>query len=562
MPLFMIGAETKSTFATAFRSFNPKPGTDRNVGPQAFLDEFTAFGRNAHASGLRLNDRFVSVAFLSTLALSLIACSYANASSPRASSDGQLFFGWASESITPDKPVAIGGQYHTRIGGEVHDPLLVTALAIETRDGDGVIDQAVMVSCDVSIVRRTTQQTVRELVKQRLPDLDVQKILISATHTHTAPALTDAEETDFHPYDFIGSWAYRIPADQTDVMRPAQYLTFLAQRISDAVVKAWQARKPGGLSSALSRAVIAHNRRAVSATGSTRMYGKTSDTTFSHIEGISDHSVDVLFFWRDDKRLVGMAITVYCPAQEVEGERHLSADFWYDARKLLRQKYHADLFVLPLVGASGDQSPHLLWNKRAEASMRQRRNVSSREEIARRIVRAVDDVVGVARSDIRTKLPFQHRVERVPLPVWQVSDERHAQALALYEAGKDKTDALKSRDYIHWRVSRTMMARYAYQKKDAFYQAELHLLRLGDLAVATNPFELYTDYGLRIKSRSPAVQTSVVQLTADCAAYLPTERAVLGGGYSARIDDGVVGPEGGRVFVDETTRILNEMWSP
>ena len=53
----------------------------------------------------------------------------------------------------------------------------------------------------------------------------------------------------------------------------------------------------------------------------------------------------------------------------------------------------------------------------------------------------------------------------------------------------------------------------------------------------------------------------VVQLTADCGAYLPTERAVLGGGYSARIDDGVVGPEGGTVLVEETTRILQEMWS-
>jgi hypothetical protein len=150
----------------------------------------------------------------------------------------------------------------------------------------------------------------------------------------------------------------------------------------------------------------------------------------------------------------------------------------------------------------------------------------------------------------------------VPLPVWQVSDERHAQALSLYEAGKDKTDELASRDYIYWRVSRTMIARYDYQKKAPYYQAELHLLRLGDLALATNPFELYTDYGVRIKARSPAVQTMVVQLTADCAAYLPTERAVLGGGYSARIDDGVVGPEGGTVLVEETARILQEMWSP
>jgi hypothetical protein len=497
-----------------------------------------------------------------TLALSLAVCSHANADAGPASKQGQLFYGCASESITPEGPVAIGGQYHTRIGGEVHDPLSATALAMETRDADGVIDQAVIVSCDLSGIRRTTQQQVREIVRKQLPDLDVEKIFLSATHTHTAPALTDTEETDFHPYDFIGSWAYRIPADRTDVTRPAQYLDFLAERVSAAVVKAWKARKPGGMSFALSHAAIAHNRRAVYADGTARMYGNTNDPAFSHIEGLSDHSVDVLFFWRDNGQLEGMAINVYCPTQEVEGERYLSADFWYDARKLLRQKYHADLYVLPLVGASGDQSPHLLWDKKAEAAMRRRRALSSREEIARRIVRAVDDVVDVARGDIRSELPFEHRAERVRLPVWQVSDERYAQALSLYEAGKDKTDKLQSPEYIHWRVSRTMIARYDYQKKDPYYQAELHLLRLGDVALATNPFELYTDYGVRIKARSPAVQTMVVQLTADCGAYLPTERAVRGGGYSARIDDGVVGPEGGTVLVEETTRILQEMWSP
>jgi hypothetical protein len=290
------------------------------------------------------------------------------------------------------------------------------------------------------------------------------------------------------------------------------------------------------------------------------MYGRTSDPTFSHIEGVSDHSVDLLFFWRADKRLEGMAINIYCPTQEVASQRYLSADFWYDARQLLHKKYGADLFILPLVGASGDQSPYLLWNKKPEAAMRQRRKLSNRQEIARRILRAVDNVFDTARGDIKTELTFQHRAELVRLPVWKVSDQRYAQSLAVYKAGKDKTDKLSSRNYINWRVSRTMVARFAHQKKNPYYKAELHMLRLGDVALATNPFELYTDYGLRIKARSPAVHTFVVQLTADCAAYLPTPRAVRGGGYSARIDDGVVGPPGGKVFVDETTRILKEMW--
>lgn len=497
-----------------------------------------------------------------TLVALAVACFAANTADAEPPRNGQLFFGWASESITPDQPVAIGGQYETRISGEVHDPLTATALAIETRDDGGVVDQAVLVSCDLSLIRRQTQERVRQLVKSQLPDLDVDKILLSATHTHTAPSLTDADDTDLHPYDFIGSWAYRIPADQAGVMRPAQYLAFLEQRIAAAVVKAWQARRPGGLSFALSHAAIARNRRAVYADGTARLYGDTNDPSFSHLEGVSDDSVDVVMFWRNSEQPEGLLVNVYCPAQEVEGESCLSADFWNDARARLREKYGSALFVLPLVGAGGDQSPHLLWNKPAEAAMRERRNLSSREEIARRIGRAVDDVDGVARTSIRTELPFRHRMERVPLPVWQVSDERYAQAVAAFEAGQDKTETLPSPDYINWRVSRTMIARYAYQKQEPCFRAELHVLRLGDLAVATNPFELFVDYGLQIKARSPAVQTAVVQLTADCAAYLATERAVRGGGYSARIDDGVVGPEGGRVFVEQTTKILQELWAP
>jgi hypothetical protein len=344
------------------------------------------------------------------------------------------------------------------------------------------------------------------------------------------------------------------------VMRPAEYLDFLAERIGAVVIEAWQARQPGGMSVALGHAVIAHNRRAVYIDGTARMYGNTSDPKFSHIEGVSDHSLDMLFFWRGEKQLAGIAIAVYCPAQEVEGQKYLSADFWYDTRKMLQEKYHSELWVLPLIGASGDQSPHLMWNKNAELAQRNQRGLSPRQEIARRIVEAVDTVLEHARGNIRTHLEFEHRAKAVPLPVWQVSEDRYAQARAVFEAGKDKTDQLSSPDYINWRVSRTLMARYVHQQEHPHYEAELHLLRLGDVALTTNPFELYTDYGVRVKARSPAVQTSVVQLTSGCAAYLPTRRAVQGGGYSARIVDGVVGPEGGDVLVDETVKSLSEMW--
>ena len=44
------------------------------------------------------------------------------------------------------------------------------------------------------------------------------------------------------------------------------------------------------------------------------------------------------------------------------------------------------------------------------------------------------------------------------------------------------------------------------------YKMELHVLRLGDVAIATNPFELFLDYGVQIEGRSPALQTFLIQL--------------------------------------------------
>ena len=90
---------------------------------------------------------------------------------------------------------------------------------------------------------------------------------------------------------------------------------------------------------------------------------------------------------------------------------------------------------------------------------------------------------------------------------------------------------------------------------------EVHVLRIGDVAIATNPFELFTDYGVQIKARSKALQTMVLQLTSGWAGYLPTQRAVAGGGYSAVVQSGRIGPDGGQILVDRTVELIDALWS-
>ena len=94
---------------------------------------------------------------------------------------------------------------------------------------------------------------------------------------------------------------------------------------------------------------------------------------------------------------------------------------------------------------------------------------------------------------------------------------------------------------------------------------ELHVLRIGDVAFATNRFELYMDYMHRIQARSPFAQTFVVQLTgvpgADGGTYLATERGVADKGYSACLFCNLVSPEGGQQLVNETVTVLKDIYT-
>ena len=132
-------------------------------------------------------------------------------------------------------------------------------------------------------------------------------------------------------------------------------------------------------------ALVAHNRRAVYADGSAKMYGGTNVPAFRGIEGYEDHYVDVLFFFDTDRELIAAAVNVACPSQEVENREKVNADFWHETRQLLRKRYGDALQVLAWTGAGGDQSPHLMWYERAEERMRELRGLTRLQEIARRI---------------------------------------------------------------------------------------------------------------------------------------------------------------------------------
>jgi hypothetical protein len=286
------------------------------------------------------------------------------------------------------------------------------------------------------------------------------------------------------------------------------------------------------------------------------MYGATNKPEFRGIEGYEDHGIDVLSFWDAEQEPMAMAVDVACPAQEVEGRRAVNADFWHETRQLLRNRYGGELDVLGWCGAAGDQSPHLMFNEAAEARMLKLRGLTRLEEIARRIDVAVNEAIAASRNDIRTDVPLVHLVRTFKLPIWMVTDQQYAAAKAEVERlSKDPANHRK----MQWQQK--VVDRYEQQQDGDLYERQFHVIRLGDVAICTNPFELYTDYGIQIKARSKAVQTVVIQLTGEqSGTYLPTARAVQGGSYSAIAPSCPVGPEGGQALVEQTVAAINSLW--
>ena len=287
------------------------------------------------------------------------------------------------------------------------------------------------------------------------------------------------------------------------------------------------------------------------------MYGPTNVPEFRGLEGYVDHNLEVLFFWDMKDQLIATAVNVPCPSQMVEGLSVVHADFWDPVRRQLRERHGKNLQILGWTGAAGDQVPRPTYGKLADARMRRLRGLTPLEEIARRVVQGWEEAYEGAKLEPVADPVLKHQVQTIDLPRRKVTSEELAEAQKEMERLKDD---LKQQPRYNW--NKRVVERYEADKAgtELPYQMELHALRLGDVAIATNEFELFTDYGIQIKGRSPSVQTFLIQLSCNSGGYLPTARAVAGGGYSAIVHSTRVGPEGGQVLVDRTVENINILW--
>ncbi len=472
--------------------------------------------------------------------------------------DGGLRIGWAEEDITPEGSVSLSGQYYKRMSTHVQSPLKVIACAVESTDESGNKEQAIMVSLDLVNIPRQVQDSLRIIIKDQIPDFDVRKLFLNATHTHSAPRAGVADEFNKKLFD----------------------------KAAQAIVTAWKNRAPGGISRELGYAVVGYNRRAQYTNGKTEMYGSTDRDDFVGIEGPANPGVDMLFCWDLNKNLIGVIMNVSCPAQVTESKYYVSADYWSEVRKHMSKKFGKNIPVLAQIGAAGDISPRDLPRsyRAGEPNMWDTAGIV---EIGRRLGQVIDAAYPNAREAVQTKVVFKHEVKDINLPTRRVGKAEYDNAKRIvdeirsrepkdsaspYTAWnrflKDIEENEKKQEYGPWdsktsdfgwlRPMEAVMKQYDRQGQDTVYAVEIHVMRLGDVAFASNPFELYVNYGLAMIGRSKAKQTFLVQLSGDSGGYLPTELALAGGGYSAMANR--VGPPGGHVLVNETVSMINKMW--
>ena len=496
---------------------------------------------------------------------------------------GDLTIGWAQADITPDKPVLIAGQFHARVSEGVMDPVTATVLVFESGSGESS-EKVFLISCDLVGISDGTRDdaennlrnSIRSKIKEKIPEVIAEKIFINATHTHTAPYCNTAPGSQ------------ELYGIDLEVMSPAECIQFIAGKISEAAKQAWEGRVPGGISFGLGHAVVGHNRLQADLRGKSQMYGNTNKPEFSHIEGYEDHSVNLLYTWDKQDNLTGVVVNVACPSQVTEGLFVISADYWHDTRVEIRKRLGEDIFILPQCGTAGDQSPHIMIGAKAETRMQKLifpelenvgdRTIGLRKDIAVRLADAVTSVLPYMKDNIDWNPVLKHKLEIVELSrrligpedvnegkkeaeQWEREYNKLLDEITKNPALKEKPRWYTQITIAHTRMNRgkNVKDRYELEKIQPKMPVEVHILRIGDVVIATNPFEYYLDYGMRIKARSPAIQTFLVQLTGS-GTYVPTTRSIRGGAYGAVPASTLIGPEGGQELVERTVQLINDMF--
>ncbi len=483
----------------------------------------------------------------------------------------KLMIGWSEADITPvtDKWIPLMGQYYERLTHEIHSRLKTVAVAISS--GDEYFLEA---SIDNVGVNRAFHEKVCEAVHAIEPAIAPENIFFHAIHTHSAPSITMK----------ITRWkdVEDLVEEKRQILSSQEYVDFVVPILAQNFVNAWRNRKPGGIIRGFGNARIGHCRRAVYSNGLAEMYGDTTRPDFIGMEAGEDSGVEMLFTCDESGKRTGMLLNVACPSQNMESTYKVSSDFAGATRELLKQKFGEDFHTIYQISPAGCQSPRdLVRHYTTEPDFWHEDGVPV---LANRLLNAVENAT-LWPAEFTPVL--KHSKVAVTLPRRRASYTDYVAAKAevarltaimpekeAFQAFCDETHANEKLDgpgpydsklhhFVLIQNAKAIITRYEDQDAGPNITFNMNVIRLGNIAIADNPFELYLYYGQNIKARTKSQQTFLVQLAAGAsrpAGYLPSPDAEKFGGYGGCIINGQCGHDAGFKLADITVAEINKLF--
>jgi hypothetical protein len=149
---------------------------------------------------------------------------------------------------------------------------------------------------------------------------------------------------------------------------------------------------------------------------------------------------------------------------------------------------------------------------------------------------------------------FRHAYEDLEMPLRLPDPEEVERARRrLAESGDD----LKPRERL---FVAGVVRLDDYAREHSSCAVPVHVIRVGDMGIVTQPCELFTHFGLEIKRRSPCRVTAICGNADGIAGYCPTVEAIVGGGFSGRpLSSSKLSHEAGYRIVDCAVKLLHRL---
>lgn len=411
---------------------------------------------------------------------------------------GEFRAGAAVIRITPDQPLPLAGYYSTRLSEGVHDDLHAKALVLEQ---DGI--SAALVVCDLITMPRAVVEQARALIEKQT-GLPGERVMISATHTHTGPVLhtgTSRAQVDSSGTNTVLRYTAELPAA-------------IARSVSTAFQRLTPARSFAGLEQ---ETKLSFNRRYFMEDGSVGWNPGKRNPKIVRPAGLIDPDVAVVYFESSPTNPLATYVN-FAMHPDTVGGLQISADYPFTLSRILAELRGSNMVTLFANGTCGDIN-HVNVNSSDPQK--------GHAEAAR---------IGTILAGDVLKAFTQLRPLRLGPPVVRSAMVE----LALPAVTED--DLARAREIIARLGSRTppkfLDQVFAFKVLDVAarrgqpHQVEVQVVAVGgDLAWVSLPGEIFVELGRQIKTQSPFRQTLIAELANGAIGYIPTKTAFEQGNY-------------------------------